>query len=148
MDAVIHVREVKTVLTSTGKKRYVVTDESGREYTTFRPQVGERAAEFEGRRARIEYHEEQRGQFLNVYLDVIEDARAAPPAADGRVDEADEVAWNAAIEAAPWLVGNEEPREAVPAEEFFDRLKPFKELVSEDLHESAADDRREANKGG
>jgi hypothetical protein len=119
MDAVIQVRDVKTVRTSTGKTRYVATDDSGREYTTFRREIGERAAEFEGKGARIEFHEERRGQFLNVYLDRIEPGEDASPGVETGVDEADEAAWNAAIEAAPWLVRTEEPAKAIPPKKFF-----------------------------
>ena len=99
-----------------------------------------------GREARIEYHEEQRGQFLNVYLDRIDPAEAQEPQANGEVDDADEVGWKAAIEAAPWLVGDSEASRAVPPKEFFNRLKPFKDLVSDDIHEAEGDN-REANEG-
>jgi hypothetical protein len=40
------------------------------------------------------------------------------------------VAWNTAVEAAPLLV--EEDR-GVEAEELFERLKPFKDLVADDI---------------
>ena len=72
MEAVVAVREVKAVPTRSGNTRYVLVDEDGNEYTTFRPEIGNRAQEAEGKRARIEYHEEQRGNFNNVYLDKIE----------------------------------------------------------------------------
>jgi hypothetical protein len=47
------------------------------------------------------------------------------------------VAWRTAIEAAPYLVGEGE-REVDP-DELFDRLKPFKDRVVDDIR-SPADD--------
>ena len=38
-----------------------------------------------------------------------------------------------AVEAAPWLLGSQEPNEAVAAEELYETLKPFKDLVAEDI---------------
>jgi hypothetical protein len=37
------------------------------------------------------------------------------------------------VEAAPWLVGESEPHEEVPPEELYEKLKPFKERVAEDI---------------
>jgi hypothetical protein len=54
----------------------------------------------EGRRARIEFHENQRGQYTNVYLDKVEPTGPAEGKAD-ESPEADEVAWKTAIDAAP-----------------------------------------------
>jgi hypothetical protein len=52
------------------------------------------------------------------------------------VDEsADEVAWKAAIDSAPWLLGTSEPERQVEAEEFFETLKPFKDLVADDIRD-------------
>ena len=34
---------------------------------------------------------------------------------------------------APWLVGESEPHEEVPPEELYDKLKPFKDRVAEDI---------------
>ena len=45
----------------------------------------------------------------------------------------DEAAWRTAVEAAPWLVGESEPNEAVAPEELDEKLRPFKELVAEDI---------------
>src|SRR5919205_998743 len=77
MEAEILVTAVETAQTRSGNTRYVVRDDDGNEYSTFRPQIGEEAGRFEGRRARIEYHEEQRGNFRNVYLDAIAPAPEA-----------------------------------------------------------------------
>ena len=74
MDAVVTIDEVRTFDTRGGNVRYVVRDSDGNEYTTFRESIGNRAQELEGSRARIEYHEAQRGQYQNVYLDKVEPA--------------------------------------------------------------------------
>lgn len=46
--------------------------------------------------------------------------------------DAEEVACRTAVDAAPWLLGDK-PKESVPPEKFFEQLKPFKELVAEDI---------------
>jgi len=135
MEAVVKIAEVEAVKTRTGTIRYVVRDGDGNEYTTFRESIGERAQQLEGERARIEYHEQQRGQYTNVYLDKVE---PGPPEAAGEGDDSDpeEAAWRTAVDAAPWLVGESDPQEAVPPDELYDKLKPFKERVAEDIRES------------
>jgi hypothetical protein len=140
MDAEVLIRSVEEVETRTGKTRYVVQDDDGREYTTFRPAIGRDAARFEGRRARIEFHEEERNGFHNVYLDSIAEApEPATPAEQGAGTDPDEVAWNTAIEAAPWVLGSREPDREVPPEELYDKLEPFKRLVAEDIREGGND---------
>ena len=42
-------------------------------------------------------------------------------------------AWRTAVEAAPWLVGESEPHEEVPPEELYEKLRPFKDKVAEDI---------------
>ena len=130
----MRVRDVEEVETRSGKIRYVLRDDEGREFTTFRPQIGRDAARFEGRPARIEYHEEERNGFRNVYLDAISEPPAASKTADGTTDP-DEVAWSTAVEAAPWVLGSREPDGEVPPEELFEKLEPFKRLVAEDIRE-------------
>ena len=139
MDDTVTVDTVRTFETRSGSTRYVVRDTDGNEYTTFREHIGNAAMGLEGKRVRIEYHEEQRGNFTNVYLDKIE---TAPEAATGDADETEpeEAAWRTAVDAAPWLVGESEPHEEVPPNELFDKLKPFKERVAEDIRENAEDD--------
>jgi hypothetical protein len=44
------------------------------------------------------------------------------------------VAWKTAVDAAPWLLGSE-PERAVPAKELFAKLRPFKELVADDIRD-------------
>ena len=38
--------------------------------------------------------------------------------------------------AAPWLVGESEPHEETPPDELYEKLKPFKERVAEDIRDS------------
>jgi hypothetical protein len=134
VEADVLVREVEEVETRSGKTRYVLRDDQGREFTTFRPQIGREAARFEGRRARIEFHEEERNGFRNVYLDAIREAPTDERAPDGSTDP-DEVAWSTAVEAAPWVLGSRDPERELPPEELFEKLEPFKRLVAEDIRE-------------
>ena len=92
--------------------------------------AGRRAAE--GRKARITFHEQQRGNFTNVYLDAVEPLEEPGEAANAPSEAVEEVAWKTAVDAAPWLLGGE-PEEAVPPEELFERLQPFKERVADDI---------------
>jgi hypothetical protein len=138
MEADIRVERVETSETRNGNTRYVVRDQQGREYTTFRPGIGQEAAKFEGRSAHIEFHEEERGTFRNVYLDAIsESAEDRQPSAD---TDPDESAWSTAIEAAPWVLGSSEPEREVEPEELFEKLEPFKRLVAEDIRQSGGGD--------
>jgi hypothetical protein len=137
MEKELTLAEVRAVSTSRGNTRYVARDADGNEYTTFREEIGKRAEQLRGRRVRLEYHEEERGRFRNVYLDGIE-----PVAPEGREPadpdtDPDEAAWRTAVDAAPWLVG--EPRKQVPPEELYDKLKPFEERVAEDIEQGRQD---------
>jgi hypothetical protein len=127
METVTTLGDVQTSQTRGGNTRYVARDAEGREYTTFREEIGEHARGLTGRRVRIDYHEEQRGQYTNVYLDGVE-AIAEPPDADTDPQEA---AWRTAVEAAPWLVGA--PDGQVDPEQLYDKLKPFEERVAADI---------------
>ena len=133
MQADVKIVSVEEAQTRSGHTRFVVKDDSGGEYTTFREQIGAAAKAAEGRHARIEFHETQRGGFTNVYLDKVQPA-PEPPAEEAAA-EPEEVGWQAATEAAPWLVGSEKPKEAVEPEELFERLKPFKDLVAQDIRD-------------
>ena len=135
MEKVVTIADVRTFDTRGGNVRYVVRDEDGTEYTTFREAIGQAARAFEGRRVRIECHEQQRGQYTNVYLDKVEPAPAAPESGDTDPSEA---AWRTAVDAAPWLVGESEPHEEVPPDELYEKLKPFKERVARDIEEDAS----------
>jgi hypothetical protein len=139
MEAVVTIESVRTIETQGGNVRYSVRDTDGKEYTTFREAIGGRAAEFEGRRARIEYHEAQRGRYTNVYLDKVEPL--PPEAAGGEAPETEPEteAWRTAVEAAPWLVGESDPHAKTSPEELYETLKPFKDKVAEDIRESDAD---------
>ena len=139
METLVTIDQVRTFQTSKGNVRYVIRDSVGNEYTTFREAIGDRAQQLEGQRARIEYHEAQRGQYTNVYLDKVEAAEAEQSAS--RDTDPEEAAWRTAVDAAPWLVGESEPHEEVPPDELYEKLKPFKERVAEDIkeHDSAED---------
>ncbi len=129
MEKEVRVSDVRTFQTKSGNTRYVLRDEEGNEFTTFREEIGKTAFEAQGRRARIEYHEEQRDGFRNVYLDAVQ-ALEQEAGADETVDE---VAWKTAVESAPWLLGSTPPEREVPPEELFEKLQPFKELVADDI---------------
>lgn len=130
-DAVVTVAEVKAFKTQSGNTRFVLRDDEGREYTTFREQIARDAIAAEGRRARISFHEQQRGDFTNVYLDAVEPLEE-PAEEESSSEAVEEVAWKTAVDAAPWLLGGE-PEEAVPPEELFELLQPFKERVADDI---------------
>jgi hypothetical protein len=128
----VQVEEVKALETRSGNTRYVLVDDEGNEYSTFREPIARRAVEAEGGRARIRFHEEERNGFTNVYLDAVEPLEEAEPDGDAVEREVEEAAWDAAIEAAPWLVGGE-PKRKVPADQLFETLMPFKDQVAEDI---------------
>jgi hypothetical protein len=136
-EAEVVVRDVQAHRTQSGNTRYVLVDDQGREFTTFKEPIARDALAAEGKRARIAWHEQERNGFTNVYLDRVE------PLADeeepGGGDPVDEVAWNATIEAAPWLLGTSAPKQPVPPEELFEKLQPFKELVAEDIRDGEDD---------
>jgi hypothetical protein len=133
MEAVVTLDDVRTFETRGGNVRYVVRDTDGKEYTTFREGIGKRAQELQGKRVRIEYHEEQRGEYTNVYLDKVEPAPGGAEAGEGEDTDPEEAAWRTAVDAAPWLVGESEPHEEVPPDELYEKLKPFKDKVAEDI---------------
>jgi hypothetical protein len=137
-EATVKVEEVKALRTQSGKTRFVLVDDSGKEYTTFKEPIARDALAAEGHRARIEFHEQERNGFLNVYLDRVEPLDEPDSGEGGGRHEVDEVAWKTAIEAAPWLLGDA-PKGGADPEEAFEKLRPFKELVAEDI----ADDEEE-----
>jgi hypothetical protein len=133
MDADVVITSVRTDETRNGNTRWTVTDDEGGEYTTFRPAIGQAAQHAEGSRARISFHEEDRNGFRNVYLDKVEPASAAPPSAAGSDSDPDEAAWRTAVDAAPYLLDEQEAGGEIPPEKAFEKLKPFKDLVAEDI---------------
>jgi hypothetical protein len=136
MDAFITIESVKTFETRGGNARYVIRDADGNEYTTFRERIGARAGELEGQRVRIEYHEGQRGQYTNVYLDKVEPLPADLASEQGSDTDPEEAAWRTAVDAAPWLVGESDPHAKTSPEELYETLKPFKDKVAEDIKQS------------
>jgi hypothetical protein len=128
MEKEVQVARVDAYKTKSGNTRFVLRDEEGNEYTTFKEEIARQAVAAEGKRARIEFHEQQRGEYTNVYLDGVEPLDDEAEHRDG-----DEAAWEVAVEAAPWLVGTAEPDKPIPAKELFEKLKPFQEEVAEDI---------------
>jgi len=139
MEKVVEIADVRTFETRGGNVRYVVRDTDGDEYTTFREAIGDRAKQLEGRRVRIKFHENQRGQYRNVYLDEVEPVPEDEDEQGGDTD-VEEAAWRTAVDAAPWLVGESEPHEAIPPDELYEKLKPFEERVAADIEGSADED--------
>ena len=133
MEADVRIDAVDAVQTRGGNTRYVIRDDQGREYTTFRPTIGREAQKFEGRRAHLEFHEDERNGFKNVYLDKVTAAPESGDASASTSTDPDESAWSTAVEAAPWVLGSSEPEREVPPEELFEKLEPFKRLVAEDI---------------
>jgi hypothetical protein len=141
-EADVKVDEVKAFKTQSGNTRFVLRDGDGNEYTTFKETIARDALAAEGRRARIAFHEQERNGFRNVYLDKVEPLDE-PAATGGETDhDAEEVAWKTAIEAAPWLLGKA-PASGVEADELFEKLQPFKELVAEDIRDGDGDEDEE-----
>ena len=129
MEKEVRVASVDAYKTKSGNMRFVLRDDDGNEYTTFKEAIARQAIAAEGKRARIEYHEQQRGEFTNVYLDKVESLEDEDVDGEG----AKEAGWEAAVEAAPWLLGTSEPKDAVPPEDLFEKLKPFQEKVADDI---------------
>jgi len=135
------IQAVERTETRNGNTRFVVRDADGREYTTFRPSIGEQAERNQGKRATLEYHEQERNGFQNVYLDAVKPAAEPEPAPAAQNDsDPDEVAWNTAVEAAPWLLGSSEPEEALEPDELYEKLEPFKQRVAEDIRDGGEDE--------
>jgi hypothetical protein len=129
MERDVKIDDVRTFETRNGNTRYVVRDSEGNEYTTFREGIGDKARALEGQQVHIGFHEEQRGNYKNVYLDKVE---PAGDDASGRDTDPEEAAWRTAVDAAPWLVGSEPAGEVQP-DELYEKLKPFKDRVAEDI---------------
>jgi hypothetical protein len=156
MEVVSVLEDVRSFETRRGNSRYVARDSDGNEYTTFREAIGERAKELKGQRVRITYHEEERGQYTNVYLDQLEpvpepavgsDPGGSGPGGSGQgggaggATDAEEAAWRTAVEAAPWLVGK--PAKEVPPDELYEKLKPFEDRVAADIQASRDEEQDE-----
>jgi hypothetical protein len=129
----IRVREVKALKTRAENTRFVLVDEDGNEYTTFKERVAAKLPGLEARRARIEFHEQERNGFTNVYLDDVTALDENGEPHRDMASPADEVAWKTAVEAAPYLLDAEAIEEEVPPEELFAKLQPFKQLVADDI---------------
>jgi len=132
-EEVVKVERVEARKTQSGNTRFVLFDESGREFTTFKEPIARQAVAAEGRRAKITYHEQQRGQFTNVYLDAVEPLPGDEPEDADAEERTNEIAWRTAIEAAPYILSGDAVEREVPPEEFFEKVKPLKDLVADDI---------------
>src|SRR5919205_3237978 len=101
-EAEVGVAEIKAIQTRGGHTRFVLIDDDGNEYSTFKESVAAQLPGLEGKRARITFHEQERNGFTNVYLDAVEALAETPeePAATAT----EEVAWRTTIQAAPYLL--------------------------------------------
>jgi hypothetical protein len=108
MEATVRIADVRTFQTKSGNTRFVLRDESGKGYTTFREEIGRAALAAQGSTARIEYHETQRDGFQKVYLDAVEPLPDEAAAA-GDDESADEVAWKTAVESRPGCSARRRP---------------------------------------
>jgi hypothetical protein len=132
-EEVVKVERVEARKTQSGNTRFVLVDDTGREFTTFKEPIARQAVAAEGRRAKITYHEQQRGQFTNVYLDAVETLPGDEPEDADAEERTNEIAWRTAIEAAPYILSGDAVEREVPPEEFFEKVKPLKDLVADDI---------------
>ncbi|MFL5952351.1 MAG: hypothetical protein ACJ74M_12170 [Gaiellaceae bacterium] len=135
-EADVRVADVKAFKTRSGNTRFVLVDDQGNEYSTFKEAIAAKLPGIEGRRARIKYHEQDRDGFTNVYLDAVEPLE--PERGEHAATDADEVAWRTTVEAAPYLLGGDAVEREVPPDELFEKLQPFKQLVAEDIEKPDA----------
>ena len=122
--------------TKSGNTGYRLRSSDGDEYTTFREAIGDAALRMKGRRSRVVYHEQQRGQYTNVYLDEIQPLE--DEGGNGVDTDPEEAGWRTAVDAAPWLVGDSDQGDEVPPDQMFEKLKPFKDRVAEDIREDSS----------
>jgi hypothetical protein len=132
-EAEVLIEDVKAVRTRAGNTRFVLVGDDGREFSTFREEIAADLPSLKGRRAHVRFHEEQRGGYTNVYLDAVEPLEAEAEGAATTDTDPSEVAWRTAVDAAPYLLSAAEREREVPPDELFERLRPFKDLVAEDI---------------
>ena len=126
-----------TFETSRGNTRYVVRDGDGNEYTTFREAIGNKAQQLQGRRVRIEYHENQKGQYTNVYLDKVEPLTPTPSVVRAPTPTRTRPPGGPRSRRRPGWSANRS-RGSRSRRQLYEKLKPFKEQVAEDIRESEA----------
>ena len=136
MEKEVLVTDVATFETKSGNTGYRLRSSEGDEYTTFREAIGKAALRMKGRRSRVVYHEEQREQYTNVYLDEIQPLE--DDGGNGEDTDPEEAGWRTAVDAAPWLVGDSDQADEVPPDQMFEKLKPFKDRVAEDIREDSS----------
>jgi hypothetical protein len=138
-EEIVTVERVDARKTQSGNTRFVLVDERGREFTTFKEPIARQAIAAEGHRARIKFHETQKGEFTNVYLDGVETLPDEGDEGDAE-ERKNEIAWRTAIEAAPYILGGDAVEREVPPEEFFEKVKPLKDLVADDIDPDEPDE--------
>jgi hypothetical protein len=131
-EEIVKVERIEAHKTQSGNTRFVLVDDSGREYSTFKEPIARQAVAAEGGRARITFHETQKGNFTNVYLDAVEPLPEDESKQDVE-ERTNEVAWRTAMEAAPYILGGDAVEREVPPDEFFEKIKPLKDLVADDI---------------
>jgi hypothetical protein len=138
-EATVLVSRVEAHKTRSGNTRFVLIDDEGREYSTFKEPIARQAVAAEGKRARIQFHETQRNGFTNVYLDAVE-LLEDEPEVDADEERANEAAWRTAVEAAPYVLSSDAVEREVPPDELFEKLKPLKDRIVEDIRPGDGDD--------
>jgi hypothetical protein len=76
-----------------------------------------------------------------VYLDSVERLpQETADAEDEDEERTNEVAWRTAIDAAPYILGGDAVEREVPPKEFFEKVKPLKDLVADDIRPDSPDE--------
>ena len=120
MEIETKVESVEQSQTRGGNTRYTVRDAEGREFATFARdrRAGDTLLRGPPRPDRVPRGRPQRLPQRVSGRD-LSGERARPRAPEPRTDP-DEVAWSTAVEAAPWVLGSNEPEREVAPEELFE----------------------------
>jgi hypothetical protein len=131
----VEVREVKALTTRSGNTRFVLVDEGGNEYSTFK----ERSRATRSRPSAsglASSTTRTSGTASGTSISTVS-SRSTPAtattAAASTTGARSRRSRGGPIDAAPYLVGEREAE--LPPEELFDRLQPFNELVADDIRD-------------
>ena len=138
-EATVLVSRVEAHKTRSGNTRFVLIDDERREYSTFKEPIARQAVAAEGKRARIQFHETRKDGFTNVYLDGVEPLEDEAEV-DADEERANEAAWRTAVEAAPYVLSGDAVEREVPPDELFEKLKPLKDRIAEDIRPADGDE--------
>ena len=107
---------IKAVFENTGSSskgpwtRYDIKDAGGNKYQTFSDALGQKAHELKGKSAKVTYHEEERGGYVNKVVDGIEAAGSetaqAAPSQDEFRRSKEEMRRTEAVKAAATLIAS------------------------------------------